>query len=107
MNTCWAACLGNCSDKISREHVITKSLFLDNEVTVNGLPWCVEPKTIGMASLTAKILCSLHNSELSELDQEAVLFGATMREAFRLLQVRVSFGDNRRWSHKVFRVNGM
>src|SRR5690348_7609366 len=35
-SNCWAACLGGCSNKISREHTITRSMFLDNEITVRG-----------------------------------------------------------------------
>jgi hypothetical protein len=103
---CWAACLGNCSDKMSREHLITKAITLDNEVSVLGMPWCAhEFKKVGLASLTAKILCRFHNSALSEVDEEAVRFVEGLREAFRLLAVRYTLKP-RRWSIKRFYVDG-
>jgi hypothetical protein len=40
MSNCWAACLSGCSDKISREHLISENLFLDDQMTVEGFPWC-------------------------------------------------------------------
>jgi hypothetical protein len=48
MIDCWAARLGNCSDKMSREHTVTKEISLDNEVTVGGMPWRVDKK-VGLA----------------------------------------------------------
>jgi hypothetical protein len=88
MSTCWAACLGNCSDKISREHVVSKALFLGDQVAVHGFSWCPEPKTIGLANLTAKILCTKHNSDLSELDSAAGSAFSAMREMMHLSNVR-------------------
>lgn len=105
MTKCWAACLGGCSDKISREHTITKAMFLDEELTVSGMPWCVEPKKVGLANLTAKILCVTHNSALSPVDEEAVKFAEAMRESFRLLQVRVS-AKSKRWTFLKFPIDG-
>lgn len=105
MTKCWAAWLGGCSDKISREHTITKAMFLDEELTVSGMPWCVEPKKVGLANLTAKILCVAHNSALSPLDQEAVKFAEALRESFRLLQVRLS-AKSKRWTFLKFPIDG-
>lgn len=105
MSKCWAACLGGCSDKISREHTITKAMFLDEELTVSGMPWCVEPKKVGLANLTAKILCVTHNSALSPLDEEAVKFTEAMRESFRLLQVRLG-AKSKRWTFLKFLIDG-
>ena len=106
MNVCWAACLGNCSDKMSREHIVTRAISLDNEVTVRGMPWCAdEPKRVGLASLTAKILCVAHNSALSKVDEEAVRFVEALRESFRLLQVRIGRSDHR-WRIVRFPVDG-
>jgi len=105
MNDCWAACLGNCSGKISREHIVTKAISLDDEVTVSGMPWCVEPKKVGLASLTVKGLCVRHNSALSEVDQEAVHFVEALRESWRLLQVRVARKDHR-WRIVKFPIDG-
>lgn len=73
MDKCWASCLGNCCDKISREHIISASLFKNTKlVTVQGFHWCLnEEKEIGLSSLTANILCKHHNSLLSDLDLAA------------------------------------
>lgn len=105
MKNCWAACLGECSDKISREHIITKAICLDNEMTVSGMPWCLEPKKVSVENLTAKILCVAHNSTLSEVDQEAVRFVEALRESLRLLAVRVA-RKNHRWRTVRFPVDG-
>ncbi len=69
---CWAAAMGGCGSKISREHVVSKSLFDSTKVQVQGLSWCKnEPKTIGIQAMTAKILCREHNNALSPLDSAA------------------------------------
>src|SRR5437899_10575191 len=90
MNECWAACLGDCSDKISREHIISASLFPADKITVQGLSWCKgEPKEIGLAALTRKILCTKHNSDLSEIDAAAGESINTPQEETRLMKRRV------------------
>lgn len=43
---CWAGALGNCAGGPSREHIVSKSQFDDDKITVLGLPWCKEPKTV-------------------------------------------------------------
>jgi hypothetical protein len=59
MDKCWAACLGDCSDKMSREHVITEGVFLSDDIKVKGLPWCRDDFTvIGLTNLVRKNLCS-------------------------------------------------
>jgi hypothetical protein len=72
--SCWAESLGNCAGGPSREHIISKSQFDDDKITVQGLPWCKEPKTVGLASLVAKNLCVHHNNDLSPVDAEAKRF---------------------------------
>jgi hypothetical protein len=90
MNDCWAACLGDCSDKISREHIISANLFPSDKIMVQGLSFCRnEPKEIGLAALTKKILCTRHNRDLSEIDAAAGESMNTLREATRLSNVRV------------------
>lgn len=90
MDECWAACLGDCSNKISREHIFSASLFPADKILVQGLSWCKdEPKEIGLASLTKKILCTKHNSDLSEIDTAAGNSINTLREATRLMNIRV------------------
>lgn len=70
---CWASHSGNCSDKISREHVISRSLFSGPKLTVEGFDWCKEPKSIGINALTRKVLCTYHNSSLSPADEAIAL----------------------------------
>ncbi len=59
---------------MSREHIISRSQFDGDSITLQGLPWCVEPKTVGLASLVAKNLCRDHNTQLSLADHEAKRF---------------------------------
>jgi hypothetical protein len=91
---------------MSREHTITKAMFLDKEIEVSGMPWCVDqPKKVGLANLTAKVLCVVHNSALSPVDQEALRFAEAMRESFRLLAVRHRL-KQKRWTLKKFPIDG-
>jgi hypothetical protein len=90
MNDCWAACLGDCSDKISREHIITAGLFPDDKIVVQGLPWCrSERKEIGLAALTKKNLCTKHNSRLSVVDDAGISSMNVLREATELTNLRI------------------
>jgi hypothetical protein len=90
MNDCWANCLGDCSDKISKEHIITAGLFLDDKIIVQGLPWCKsEPKEIGLASFTKKNLCTTHNGELSVTDSAAISSINVLRDATHLSNLRI------------------
>ena len=51
---------------------MSKGLFAES-VTVSGLEWCKDsPKTVGIGSLTSKILCQKHNNDLSPFDAEAI-----------------------------------
>jgi hypothetical protein len=74
MNFCWAKSLGDCSDKVSREHTLTAALFdCQEEVFVQGFPWCKEQaKKVGIANITKKHLCTKHNNTLASTDQSAV-----------------------------------
>jgi len=70
MDRCWAAALGNCSDKISGEHIIS-NVIIDTKITVSGFSWCREsPKTIGSNSFVSNFLCTKHNNMLSTADSE-------------------------------------
>jgi hypothetical protein len=103
---CWAASLGDCDGKISREHLVSQALFPSGKITVQGLHWCKdEPKTVGLASLTGKILCRRHNSELSELDTAVQRTFEAFEEAMRLFEVRSKL-RSRHWTVKRFNVNG-
>jgi hypothetical protein len=81
MSSCWAASIGNCDGGISREHVVSKGLFKSPTISVHGFPWCKgKTHTVGIKSLTAKILCRRHNNNLSPLDEEASALFDAIRE---------------------------
>lgn len=71
---CWANELGNCSEKMSLEHYVSRGVFSDLKIKVQGFSWCLsEPKTISLAKLGTKILCTKHNNELGEVvDAEGI-----------------------------------
>jgi hypothetical protein len=107
MKTCWAACLGNCSDKISGEHLVSAGMFDDDQVRVQGLSWCLhEPKKIGLSSLVKNVLCTNHNSQLSPVDEAGISARNNLKEAFRLHQVR-SNARVGRWTKSRFEVDGI
>src|SRR5438445_5099914 len=67
---CYAAMLGGCSIKMSREHPMSQSIFGDIEmVETLGLPMPAR-KPIAIKSASANVLCTHHNSLLSDLDSE-------------------------------------
>jgi len=69
---CWAAIRGDCAGGISGEHLISKCLFSQSKIFVQGFPWCAgQEREVGVASTTANILCRKHNNELSPLDDAA------------------------------------
>jgi hypothetical protein len=106
MPSCWASCLGDCSDKISREHLISRSLFLYDAVQVEGFPWCVgKTVEIGISSLTRKILCERHNNALSPLDDSAGHAFETLRQMTQLGNVRSRLKP-KFWSVNTFTVDG-
>lgn len=74
---CWAAHVGGCSEKLSREHLISRSLFPNPTVLVEGFDWCKEPRTVGIDALTRKILCARHNCALSTADEVIARFNDT------------------------------
>jgi hypothetical protein len=104
---CWAKCLGNCSQKMSREHTISQGLFNTDEIMVQGFPWCLdEPKCIGLANLVKKILCTAHNNALGELDDAAKRAFDVFREAVRLNNVRQKIKRPPVWNVKRLTIDG-
>ncbi|MBZ5581486.1 MAG: hypothetical protein LAQ30_04635 [Acidobacteriia bacterium] len=98
--------MGDCSKKLSREHLVSESLFLGDAVRVQGFPWCKErPKEIGLSGLTAKILCDRHNNALSSIDTAGKEFFSTMREMRRLANVRRTM-KLRPWNVVEYSING-
>lgn len=79
---CYAAPLGDCSPRISREHFITEGVLklIGDPITIGGFPWLDgRQKSIATDGLTAKILCERHNSALAELDQTGIRFFDKLR----------------------------
>jgi hypothetical protein len=106
MENCWANCLGGCSNKLSREHVVSQSLFLNDFVSVQGMPWCKdEPKRIGLSNLTAKILCDHHNSVLSPVDTAGAQAFSVIRELMDVLRVRKTLRPHI-WNVRRYSIDG-
>lgn len=106
MEKCWANIIGNCSDKLSREHLISESVFKNNEIEVSGFEWCRDkPKAVGLSSLTSKILCQKHNSDLSILDSEAANTFKKIREFSRITNVRRNL-KNKNLNVLEYEING-
>jgi len=88
---CYAAELGGCSKDISAEHFFSRGILelLDDGpgFNVSGFPWqqfgsVPQPS---VASLTARILCIKHNSDLSPLDDECLKLFHFFEEADKKL----------------------
>ena len=43
---CWAQALGDCGGGKSKEHLVSRGLLRSEPVTVSGLEWCREPRTV-------------------------------------------------------------
>jgi hypothetical protein len=107
MGKCWAASLGDCSEKISGEHVISAGLFLSDKIFVQGFSWCRDaPKEIGSASFVKNILCRKHNSDLSPVDEAGIKAFRVFQECTRLQNVRQQMKP-RHWKVSRFRLNGL
>ena len=102
--TCWGHSLGNCSGKISREHLVSAGLFDGPAVTVAGQPWSRgEPRSIGLSSLTGNILCERHNSLLSPVDGAGIKLFKGIRRLEDWLAGRVVQGKQ---THREVRAEG-
>jgi hypothetical protein len=107
MRRCWASCLGNCSDKISGEHLISAGLFTQDSIRVKGLAWCRDDfKTVGLASLVRNVLCARHNSLLSEVDVGAIQLSKAILESESLSQSRNAMTPGH-WDATTYAVNGL
>jgi hypothetical protein len=98
MRKCWAESLGDCSDKLTGEHIVSAGLFQNDMVCVQGLDWCKDaPMTVGLANVKRKILCKHHNEIQSVVDDEAIVAFDAFRESVRLTNARVQMPE-RRWN---------
>lgn len=103
---CWASGLGGCSDEGSREHLVSKGLFMNGEVMVQGFPWCEDaPKKVGLSSVTAKILCRKHNNDLSPIDEAGAAAFDAIRQSTRLGNLRSKVRTTY-WHVRQFRIDG-
>lgn len=113
---CYAAELGDCDGKISREHYISRSVLelIGNgkSVTVSNLPFLKKdsPTELGIESLTARVLCKRHNNILTDLDVAgtsmframAAFTGATGEPAAPAETIRIDGVAFERWLLKLF-----
>lgn len=102
---CWAASLGNCSPKLSREHPISQGVFGDGAIRQSGFRNVPAELPGGIDSLSAKILCTHHNSQLSELDDEAKKFADAVRSLGGDARGELAVVDGERftrWAFKCF-----
>lgn len=75
---CYLRAFNNCSDKISREHLISEAVLrviAKTGLLASGLPWMkAGEQKIGLNTIVGKCLCTTHNSALSDLDTTAANF---------------------------------
>jgi hypothetical protein len=88
---CWAAVLGDCKGKQSREHYMSAGLWKGRTVWVRGFAWLGgQDKEIGVGSLQSRILCEYHNRELSPLDAEAQRVLETLEQIILTLRTNAT-----------------
>lgn len=94
---CYANSLGGCSSILSREHYISSGVLkcIGRKIQVSGPSWTKgKEKTIGIESLTSKILCSHHNSILAPLDNTAILLFSTIKRFNHELDQNITDNEN-------------
>lgn len=72
MRSCWASKYSSCKGKISGEHLVSKGVFEQKNIFVQGFSWCKEEKEVGINNITANILCEKHNNGFSQIDQAGI-----------------------------------
>ena len=75
---CYARVLADCGRQLSREHYISESILVlmnAKQIVAMGFPWLGpgELRRVSPESLTAKVMCTRHNSALSGLDSTDLL----------------------------------
>jgi hypothetical protein len=115
---CYMAATGGCDTKISGEHLISEGVLkvlAEKQVEVSGTPWLNgQKKVLGFAALTAKCLCTRHNSLLSPVDVVGAKFFEAIQkcgttDSGRGLFFLLSGHDVERWmlrSLAIFGVSG-
>jgi hypothetical protein len=103
---CWAESLGDCSDKLTREHLISEGMYPDQTLRVKGLSWCKDEfKEIPITNLVKKVLCRHHNGTISYVDQVGANTINAFREASRVREERAQMGP-RRWRIERVQIDG-
>jgi len=108
---CYLRAEGTCSDKISREHLVSESVLkvlAEKEVEITGLPFLKgEKKRLGFGALTTNKLCRAHNSALSPLDSAGAFFFSAVQTcgttvAGESQHFLLSGHDLERWMFRTF-----
>jgi hypothetical protein len=68
---------------MSGEHVYSEGLFVGKYIVREGSPKFKSAPAIARGELKAKVLCTIHNGMLSELDSEAKKLSDALREHFQ------------------------
>ena len=103
---CWAESLKDCSNKLSREHIVSEGAFPYQTLRVKGLPWCLDEfKEISIASFTRKVLCERHNNSLTDSDQAYINAMQCFRDEVPLYLARNKMKPIR-WTLQKFQIDG-
>jgi hypothetical protein len=82
--SCYLNATNACSTKISGEHLVSHGvlkLLAERKMRISGLPWLKgAKKVVGLSSMIANCLCTIHNSALSPLDRAGVRFFEAVRK---------------------------
>src|SRR4051812_46825163 len=69
---CYMRATNACDTKLSAEHLISEGVLkvlADAQIEISGFPWLKgQSKMLGFGALTARNLCTRHNSLLSPID---------------------------------------
>ncbi len=105
---CYARELGNCSQRKSGEHFISKSLLekieKSGKLNIQGPAWLSEneERIIPIKSMKANVLCKRHNSDLSGLDSAGTEFCSYLLNVkIKQAQLTVDGQEIERWLLKV------
>jgi hypothetical protein len=97
---CFLSSRKGCSTKISGEHYISEKLLnvieeQNKTIDVAGLSWMPKGKikSIGKSNLVSNILCTTHNSSLSDLDSSIGDFVSYISEIDKNLQLSCPVGN--------------
>lgn len=79
---CWASIAPPCEGDLTREHIVSASLFPEG-LHVRGLPWCRDTfRQIGTPNLTTKCLCQGHNNRMSVLDAQMARYKRVIQQVY-------------------------